>query len=70
MSGWITSGSIPGRAPIGLLLDVAAPSLSAPDNETQTLSVRIRLRRSGREIRMVIDGTDPFAGLQFQSAAS
>jgi hypothetical protein len=31
------------------------------DDETQILSVPVRLRRAGREIRMVIDGTDPFA---------
>src|SRR5262249_58448628 len=34
---------------------------SAPDDETQILSVPIRLRRAGREITMRIDGTDPFA---------
>src|SRR6202043_4049902 len=28
---------------------------------TEILSVPVRLRRAGREIRMVIDGTDPFA---------
>jgi hypothetical protein len=44
------------------LLDVAATPLpSASDDETQTLSVPIRLRRAGREITMRIDGTDPFA---------
>jgi hypothetical protein len=32
-----------------------------PDDETQILSVPVRLRRAGREIRMLIDGTDPFA---------
>jgi site-specific DNA recombinase len=31
------------------------------DDETEILSVPIRLRRAGRELRMVIDGTDPFA---------
>src|SRR5204862_5521024 len=31
------------------------------DEETELLSVPLRLRRAGREIRMVIDGTDPFA---------
>ena len=46
---------------IGLLLDVAAPPLGAPEDEPQILSVRVRLRRSGREIRMLIDGADPFA---------
>ena len=43
------------------LLDVATPLPSASDDETQILSVPIRLRRSGREITMRIDGTDPFA---------
>src|SRR5712664_4111696 len=33
----------------------------ANDQETELLSVPVRLRRAGREIRMVIDGTDPFA---------
>ena len=47
---------------LGALLDGAAtPSPSATDDETQILSVPVRLRRSGREIRMLIDGTDPFA---------
>ena len=31
------------------------------DDETELLSVPVRLRRAGREIRMVIDSTDPFA---------
>ena len=31
------------------------------DDETEILSVPVRLRRAGREIRMVIDGTDPLA---------
>jgi DNA invertase Pin-like site-specific DNA recombinase len=31
------------------------------DEETELLSVPVRLRRAGREIRMVIDGIDPFA---------
>jgi len=45
-----------------MLLDIAAtPSPSATDDETQILSVPIELRRSGREIKMLIDGTDPFA---------
>jgi len=44
------------------LLDIAATPLpSATDDETQTLSVPIRLRRTGREITMRIEGTDPFA---------
>jgi hypothetical protein len=33
----------------------------ANDEETELLSLPVRLRRAGREIRMVIDGTDPFA---------
>jgi site-specific DNA recombinase len=31
------------------------------DDETEIVSVPVRLRRAGREIRMVIDGSDPFA---------
>jgi hypothetical protein len=47
---------------LAALLDVAATPLpSASDEETQTLSVPVRLRRSGRAIRMLIEGTDPFA---------
>jgi site-specific DNA recombinase len=47
---------------LGTLPDVAATILpSAIDDEAQILSVPVRLRRSGREIRMLIDGTDPFA---------
>src|SRR5215471_1739227 len=47
---------------LGALLDVAAaPSQGVKDDEIQTLSVPVRLRRAGREIGMVIDGTDPFA---------
>jgi hypothetical protein len=51
------------RSPrLGALLDVAAtPSQGATDDETEILPVPVRLRRAGREIRMVIDGTDPFA---------
>ncbi|MBV8577074.1 MAG: recombinase family protein, partial [Acetobacteraceae bacterium] len=46
---------------LGALLDVAAaPFLSGDDDETQILSVPVRLRRSGREIKMLIDRTDPF----------
>src|SRR5262245_43151045 len=37
------------------------PVPTATDVETQTLSVPVRLRRSGRELRMLIDGADPFA---------
>jgi hypothetical protein len=43
------------------LLDAATPLPSASDDEAQILSVPIRLRRTGREITMRIDGTDPFA---------
>jgi site-specific DNA recombinase len=46
---------------LGALLDAAAPSQGATDDETELLSVPVRLRRAGREIRIVIDGTDPFA---------
>ena len=47
---------------LSALLDAAAtPSQGATDDETEILSVPVRLRRAGREIRMVIDGTDPFA---------
>jgi len=47
-------------ARLGALLDVATPLPSASDDETQILSEPIRLRRTGREIAMRIDGTDPF----------
>jgi site-specific DNA recombinase len=47
---------------LSALLDAAAtPLLGATDDETEILPVPVRLRRAGREIRMVIDGTDPFA---------
>ena len=47
---------------LAALLDVAATPLpSATDDEIQTPSVPVRLRRSGRAIRMLIAGTDPFA---------
>jgi hypothetical protein len=47
---------------LATLVDIAgAPSPSATDDETQILSVPIELRRSGRDIKMLIDGTDPFA---------
>jgi hypothetical protein len=39
----------------------AAPMPSAADDETQILSVPIKLRRSGREIKMLIEGTNLFA---------
>jgi site-specific DNA recombinase len=47
---------------LGAILDIAAtPSPSATDDEIQILSIPVQLRRSGREIRMLIEGTDPFA---------
>jgi DNA invertase Pin-like site-specific DNA recombinase len=46
---------------LGALLDGASTLPSATDNETQILSVPVRLRRSGWEIRMLIDSTDPCA---------
>src|SRR6202043_733172 len=47
---------------LSALLDAAAtPLQGATDDETEILLVPVRLRRAGREIRMVIDGTDPFA---------
>jgi site-specific DNA recombinase len=47
---------------LNALLDGAAtPSQGVNDDQTEILSVPVRLRRAGREIRMVIDGTDPFA---------
>jgi site-specific DNA recombinase len=50
----------PGR--LAALLDVeATPPPSASDDEIQILSIPVRLRRSGRAIRMLIAGTDPFA---------
>jgi site-specific DNA recombinase len=50
---------------LGVLLDVTAtPLQSMTDDEIQTLSVPVCLRRAGRGIRMVIDGTDPFAAAQ------
>jgi site-specific DNA recombinase len=49
-------------AGLGALLDVAAtPLQSVTEEEIQTLSIPVRLRRSGAEIRILIDGTDPFA---------
>jgi site-specific DNA recombinase len=49
-------------ARLGELLDVAATPLpSVTDDEIQILSIPVWLRRSGSEIRMLIDGTDPFA---------
>jgi hypothetical protein len=47
---------------LSALLDVSAMQLhSVTDYETQILSVPVRVRRAGREIRMLIDGGDPFA---------
>jgi site-specific DNA recombinase len=47
---------------LGALLDVAAaPSQSVKDDEAEILSLPVRLHRAGREIRMVIDSTNPFA---------
>ena len=49
-------------ARLAALLDVAAtPLSSATEDEIQSLSIPVRLRRSGRAIRMLIAGTDPFA---------
>ena len=49
-------------ARLGALLDLpGTPLPSATDEETQILSVPVRLRRCGREIRMLIDTPDPFA---------
>jgi hypothetical protein len=45
---------------LAVLLDVATPLPSASDNQTHILSVPIGLRRSGRAIRMLIEGTDAF----------
>src|SRR6478736_1207414 len=43
------------------LLDLpATPSQGVNDDEIELLSVPVRPRRCGREIRMVINGTDPF----------
>ncbi len=48
---------------LGVFLDgdATVPSPSATDDETQILSVPVQLRRSGREIRMLIGSTDPSA---------
>src|ERR1700732_205308 len=44
------------------LLDLpATPSQGGNGDEIELLSLPVRLRRSGREIRMVINGTDSFA---------
>jgi hypothetical protein len=55
---------------LGMLLDIAAtPSPSATDDETQILSVPIELRRCGREIKMLIEGSTPFCDSQTRCAA-
>jgi hypothetical protein len=46
---------------LGALFDVAAPLPGASDDECLILSVPVRRRRAGREIRMLIDGADPSA---------
>src|SRR5215467_4013545 len=47
---------------LGALFDSpAAPLADEANDETQILSIPVRLHRSGREIRMLIEGTDPFA---------
>ena len=47
---------------LGALLDGdATPSQGVGEEESELLSVPVRLRRAGREIRIVMDGTDPFA---------
>jgi site-specific DNA recombinase len=47
---------------LAALLDGATTPLpSTTEDETQILSVPVRLRRAGREITMRIDGTDPYA---------
>jgi site-specific DNA recombinase len=47
---------------LGALLDLpATPSQRVNYDEIELLSVPVRLSRAGREIRMVINGTDSFA---------
>ena len=47
---------------LAALLDVAATPLpSATEDEIQILSIPVRLRRSGRAIRMLIEGTEACA---------
>ena len=46
---------------LATLLDIPARPLPNATDEAQILSVPIKLRRSGREITMLIDGADPFA---------
>jgi site-specific DNA recombinase len=48
-------------ARVGTLLGAAAaPLVDEANNQTQILSVPVRLRRCGREITMLINGTTPF----------
>ena len=48
--------------PLGALLDGdATPSQGVGEEESELLSVPVRLRRAGREIKIVMDGTDRFA---------
>ena len=46
---------------LGMLLDIAATPLPSATDEAQILTVPIQLRHGGREIKMLIEGTDPFA---------
>src|SRR5262249_3300289 len=46
---------------LGALLDVATPLPSASDDETQILSVPIRLRRTSRQLTIPIHGPNPCA---------
>jgi hypothetical protein len=47
---------------LGVILEGhATPLPRAPEDGIQILSVPIQLRRSGREITMLVDGADPFA---------
>ena len=48
-------------ARLGALLHVGAtPTQGVTDDDMQILSIAVRLRRAGSEIRMLIDGADPF----------
>jgi hypothetical protein len=53
---------------LGMLLDNAATSLSSATDEVQILAVPIELHHCGREIKMLIEGTDPFADSQTRCA--
>jgi hypothetical protein len=56
---------------LSALFDVAdAPLESATDDEVQILSIPVRLRRTGRAIRMQIEGPDPFTVTIQMSAGS